>query len=326
MSITGTIPMTVAELTDCVRAAIAAPSLHNSQPWRFRIRDGGVDVFADRRRQLQVIDPSGRELMISIGAALFNLRLAVRNQLRVPVLRLLPDPAEPDLVARLTPGPPARPDAAVAALAGAIPLRHTNRRPFARTVIPADVLDRLMAAAKVEGAALAVAGPVGRGAILSLVRTAEERLRSEGVYRAELTEWTRPVRSRRDGVPPSSVGVWDALEVLPMRDFGLTQPWLQRPVAQFEPFPTIVVLSTDGDTVGDWLRAGQALQRVLLAATIDRLSATPLSQPLEVAGLRELLTDTGTGRWAQMILRIGYGQPAASTPRRPLADVLMEPA
>jgi nitroreductase len=322
MSLINQAPLTVADLTDCVRAAIAAPSLHNSQPWRFRIRPDGVDVSADRRRQLRVIDPSGRELMISIGAAVFNLRIAVRNQLRVPLVRLLPDPAEPDLMARVTAGRPAPPDPEVAALAAAIPLRHTNRRPFAPTVVPADVIDRLVAAARREGAHLAVAGPVGRSAILSLVRTAEGRLRSHGVYRAELTEWTRPARGRRDGIPPTALGPWDALETLPMRDFGLTQPWLHRPVEAFEPYPTIVVLSTDGDTTADWLRAGQALQRVLLVATEERLSATPLSQPLEIAELRELLTDTATGRWAQMILRLGYGQPAAPVPRRPLADVL----
>jgi hypothetical protein len=320
MSVTDQAPLTVTELTDCVRAAIAAPSLHNSQPWRFRIRDGGVDVRADRARQLQVLDPSGRELMISIGAAVFNLRVTVRDRLRVPLVRTLPDPAEPDLVARVTAGPPAPPDPEVTALAAAIPLRHTNRRPFARTVVPADVVDRLAAAARIEGAHLAVAGPVGRGAILSLVRTAEERLRSRGVYRAELNEWTRPARGRRDGIPPTALGPWDALEALPMRDFGLTQPSLQRAVAPFEPFPTIVVLSTASDTTEDWLRAGQALQRVLLVATTNRLSAMPLSQPLEIAELRELLTTSG--RWAQMVLRLGYGQPATPAPRRPLADVL----
>jgi nitroreductase len=324
MSLVDTNPLTLAELTDCVRSAVAAPSVHNSQPWRFRIRDGGVDVFADRSRQLQVIDPSGRELMISVGAAVFNLRVAVRNQLRVPLLRLSPEPAEPDLVARVTPGRSAPPDRAVAELAAAIPARHTNRLPFARTVIPADVLDRLLAAAMVEGASLAVAGPVGRGAILNLARTAVERFRTQGVYRAELSEWTRPDHGRRDGIPPTALGAWDALEALPMRDFGLTLPWLHRPVERFEPFPTIVVLATDGDTVDDWLRAGQALQHVLLVATIDHLSATPISQPLEIPALRELLTDTRSGRWAQLILRLGYGPPATPTPRRPLAEVLFE--
>jgi hypothetical protein len=83
------------------------------------------------------------------------------------------------------------------------------------------------------------------------------------------------------------------------------------------------VLSTSGDGAEQWVRAGQALQRVLLVATHHGLAATPMSQPLEIPTLRELLTDVGTGRWAQVILRIGYGQPTAATPRRPLDEVLV---
>jgi nitroreductase len=324
MVVTETGPLSGAALAECVRSAVAAPSIHNSQPWRFRVHGGGVDIFADRRRQLHVIDPTGRELVISVGAAIFNLRLAIRNELYTPMLRLLPEPDQPDLLARITVGRPAPPDSAAAALYAAIPHRHTNRRPFARTVIPADVIDQLVAAAEPEGATLTVAGPVGRSAILSLARTAEERLRAQGVYRAELTEWTLPGTGRRDGIPPRALGPWDALEALPMRDFGLTQPWLQRPVERFEPFPTIVVLSTDGDTTADWLRAGLALQHVLLVAAVNRLSATPISQPLEIPELRQLLAGTGR-RWAQMILRLGYGQPTSPTPRRPLAEVLIQP-
>jgi nitroreductase len=204
-----------------------------------------------------------------------------------------------------------------------LPRRHTNRRPFARVVIPASVLDELAAAARIEGATLRVASPVARGAILSLVRTAEQRLRAQGIYRAELAEWTLPADSRRDGVPPQAFGPWDALEALPLRDFGLTQPRLHRASERFEPYPTLVVLSTDGDTVEQWLRAGQALQRVLLVATVHGLAATPMSQPLEIPALRELVTDTTAGRWAQVILRLGYAQPTTPTPRRPLAEVLL---
>jgi nitroreductase len=91
---------------------------------------------------------------------------------------------------------------------------------------------------------------------------------------------------------------------------------------RFEPYPAIAVLSTEGDTALDWARAGQALQRVLLVATLLGIATTPMSQPLEIPELGELLTDTGTGRWAQVILRLGYAQPSVSTPRRPLADVL----
>ena len=123
------------ELASCVRAAIRAPSLHNSQPWRFRYRSGGVEVFADQTRRLEVIDPSGRELMISVGAAIFNLRLAMRQLGRVPTVRLFPDPAAPNLVAAVVPGAIAPPSGALSTLADAIPHRHTNRRPFARVAI-----------------------------------------------------------------------------------------------------------------------------------------------------------------------------------------------
>jgi nitroreductase len=323
MPVTRTGALPVEALTGCVGLAVAATSVHNSQPWRFRIRRDAIDVYADRRRQLQVIDPTGRELVISIGAALLNLRLAIRNELRMPEVRLLPDPADPDLMATVRIGRTAAPDRRTAELVRAIPLRHTNRRPFAHTVLPADVVDRLVAAARAENATLAVAGTVGRSAILSLARTADERMRSEGLYRAELAEWTRPDTGRRDGIPPQALGPWAAMETLPMRDFGLAQPWSQHTAEPFEPFPTIVVLCTDGDTSADWLRAGQALQRVLLVATVDRLAATPISQPLEVPSLRRLLTDTDADRWAQMILRLGYGQPTVPTPRRPIADVLV---
>jgi nitroreductase len=315
--------LTEDELVSCVQAAICAPSIHNSQPWRFRYRHGGVEVFADQTRRLEVIDPSGRELMISVGAAVFNLRLAMRRLGRMPAVRLFPDPAEPDLVAAVTPGSTAPPSAAVTALADAIPRRHTNRQPFARVAIPAAVLDALTYAARQEGAGLQVADAVARNAVLSLVRTAEQRLRGQGRYRAELTDWTHPRRGRPDGVPMRSFGPWDALETLPLRDFGLTLPQLRRGAEPFEPFPTIVVLTTEGDTAPSWVGTGQALQRVLLAATVHNLAATPMSQPLEIPALRELVTDTTTGRWAQVILRLGYAPPTTPTPRRPLPDVLL---
>jgi nitroreductase len=275
----------------------------------------------------KVIDPSGRELLISIGAAVFNLRVAMLQAARAPRLRWWPEPSEPDLVARVVPGRPAAPSPGVTALAQAIPRRHTNRRPFARVVIPASVLDELVGAASVEGATLRVADPVSRGAILALIRTAEQRLRAQGIYRAELADWAPAAHDRRHGVPPQAFGPWEAMEAMPLRDFGLTQPELRRRTEPLEPYPTLVVLSTDGDGADQWLRAGQALQRVLLAATVHGLAATPMSQPLEIPALRELVTDTAAGRWAQVILRLGYGQPTTPTPRRPLAEVLLtEPA
>ena len=108
-----------------------------------------------------------------------------------------------------------------------------------------------------------------------------------------------------------------------MRDFGLNRPQPRRRGEQLEPYPTLVVLSTNGDSADAWRRAGQALQRVLLAATVHGLAATPVSQPLEIPALRELVTDTAAGQWAQVILRLGYGQPTTASSRRPLTEVLV---
>ena len=312
-----------AALEACVEAATAAPSLHNSQPWRFRLGDDRVEVFADQSRRLDVIDPSGRELLISVGAALLNLRVAVGSHGRSSVVVLFPEPAEPDLVARVTVGEPEPPSHSLIALAQAVPHRHTNRMPFARQAVPDATLEALEHAAREEGATLAVASSVARAAILALARTAEHRLRAQGEYRAELSRWTRPVHGRRDGVPPQAFGPWDAMEALPLRDFGLSLPKLRRPAERYEPFPLIVVLSSVGDSPTDWVRSGLALERVLLVATAAGLGATPLSQPLEIPALRELVTDSRSGRWAQVILRLGYGPPTVPTTRRALADVLV---
>ncbi|MGA5298308.1 Acg family FMN-binding oxidoreductase [Nucisporomicrobium flavum] len=317
----GTLPRTV--LSECVRTATAAPSLHNSQPWRFRVGDDHVDVYADRGRQLTVLDPTGRELLISVGAAVFTLRLAIRDAGCLPVLTLFPDPQRPDLVARVSVGRPAASTPGVASLALAVGRRHTNRYPFADTALPADAVERLVTAAHLEGAALAVASPVGRDAILGMSRAADRRLRERDGYDAELARWTKPGRGRQDGVPVTAIGPWDALEVLPVRDFALPRRDRDPLTAEFEPHPTIVVLATRGDGPEDWLRAGQALQRVLLTATGLGLATTPISQPVELPAVRALLTDTGTGAWAQMVLRVGYGRPVPATPRRPLKDVLL---
>jgi nitroreductase len=313
-------------LTRCVRQAILAPSLHNSQPWRFRFADAGVEVYADRSRQLEILDPSGRELLISVGAALFTLRVAIRREGLVPVVTVLPDPARPDLVALVRPATAAEPSAPLLELAEAITRRHTNRRPFQPAVVPADIVEELQTAAAHEGAALTVADQTRRTVINGLGLVAEERLRARGGYHAELERWTRPVTGRRDGIPPSAVGPWDALERVPLRDFGLVHPLPMRRAERFEPYPTIAVLSTTGDEPADWICAGQALQRVLLAATRRHMATTPISQPVEIPAIREILSDAPGGRWAQMVIRLGYGTPAAATPRRPLAEVLEETA
>ena len=315
-----TVPLRRSVLADCVRTATAAPSVHNSQPWFFRVGGSAVDVYADPARRLRVLDPIGREQVISVGAALFTLRLAIRQAGYRSDVRLFPDPDEPDLVARVTPTHPAATTPVVETLAAAVAYRHTNRFPFNQVCVPAEVLDHLRDAARWEGAVLAVANDVGREAVLGLARSADRWLRGQQGYRAELARWTGP-GIRHDGVPRWAVGPWDALRTVPIRDFGELSG-LPRRSEKFEPYPTIVVLATVGDRPPDWVRAGQALQRVLLAATWKGLAATPISQPVEVPAVRRRLLEPGTGLSVQMVLRIGYGKTAGATPRRRLAEVL----
>ena len=308
-------------LAGCLVAAVAAPSLHNSQPWRFEPHDGGVDVLADRDRQLPVTDPAGRELTMSVGAAVFNLRVAVLAHGRLPLLTLLPDPGRPDLLARLTFGPRVASDATVRLLHQAIPRRHSNRRPFREIPVPPPVLAELVAAARAEhGLLTALSGPV-RDRVLDLVRTGERQRRNDPEYWIELDRWTREAPGRRDGIPPAAFGPWPTLRRVPVRDFGLLRVTPRRGVREFEHEPVVVVLHSFGDRPRDWLRSGMALQRVLLTATVRGLASTLMTQPLELPRLRAGLSDTG-GHTAQAIIRIGYGPPSTPTPRRSLAEVL----
>jgi hypothetical protein len=311
-------------LRECLVAATAAPSIHNTQPWLFRPRGDTVDVLVDRRRQLPTLDPSGREMFVSIGAAVFNLRVAVRAHGRETQVRLMPDRNQPDIVATLLTRQAAAPPAAVVALAEAIPRRHTNRRPFADKPVPYGTMVELASAAAAEEATLLAVDPALRDGVLSLTRTADNRMRSNLRYRAELAAWTTPGGvGRRDGVPRQAFGPRDLHTALPLRDFALGTGAPTTTVT-FEPDPTLILLFTTGDAPADWLRAGAALQRVLLTATLRGLAATPLSQLLEVPKLRALLADSITGEVVQTVLRIGYPTTLApATPRRAIEDVIV---
>jgi hypothetical protein len=180
----------------------------------------------------------------------------------------------------------------------------------------------LAEAATAEGATLLVADRTLRDGVLSLTRTADNRMRRDRRYRQELTQWTTPPGiGRRDGVPRRAFGPWDTNAALPRRDLAAGHD-APTAVVEFEADPTIRLVLTRTDRRGDWVRAGMALQRILLTATVRGLAATPLTQVTEVPPLRDLLHDAaGT---AQTALRIGYPiTPAVATPRRPLHEVLV---
>jgi hypothetical protein len=306
-----------------LRAAVAAPSVYNTQPWLFRVTEREIEVYADPARRLDVVDPRGRELLISVGAALFNLRVAMLADGRTPVVRLLPDGEDGDLVARVRPGPAVAVSETVRLLAEAIPRRHTNRRPFEPIPVRPEVVADLCTAAAVEGGDLVVADPALRDAVLGVVRAAEHVHRRDPDYYVELADWTADLGPRRDGVPPETFGPWSALEVVPLRDFGLVKPVPRRETTEYESEPTIALLYSGGDDREHWVRSGQALERTLLTASVRGLASTLMTQPIEIPRLRELFTISATGAVAQAVVRFGYGPPSAPSPRRALSSVLV---
>jgi nitroreductase len=312
-------------LRRAIVAATAAPSLHNTQPWLFRLRDDAIDVYVDRRRQLRSTDPQGREMYVSVGAALFNLRVSLGAQGWTAQTQLCPDPAEPDLAATVLVSGSVKIAPAARALAGAIIKRHTNRRPFLNEPIPEPVHQDLAQAASMEGGRLLISDGALRDGVLSLTRTADNRLSRDAGHRMEIAKWTVPGGShRRDGVPRAAFGPRPRHGALPLRDLALPHG-APTSIVEFEADPTIALLFTRGDSEADWLRAGSALERVWLTATVRELAATPLSQLTEVPALRQLLDISADGEVVQTVLRLGYPSRACiATPRRRLSEVLID--
>ncbi|MFE1248512.1 Acg family FMN-binding oxidoreductase [Streptomyces sp. NPDC058735] len=310
-----------------VRDAAAAPSMHNAQPWRFRYHrhEHTIEVCADLGRAMPHADPDTRALHLGCGAALLNLRVALAHRGWGTDTLLLPDPTDRTLLATVRPTGRDDGTSGLAALYPAIPRRHTNRYPFEERDIPADVRTALAAAARAEGVTLAFPSPWHLQEVLELAREAEARNLTDRGSDEDLARWTRggPSETVGDGVPSYAFGPRLRGGKAPMRDFAGTRRTPGRAAKDFERNPHLALLSTPRDSPEDWLRAGQAMERVLLLATLEGLSSSFATQPLEWTDLRWPLRDPVTGRgFPQMVLRLGYGPPVPGTPRRPVPEIV----
>ncbi|HVV14751.1 Acg family FMN-binding oxidoreductase [Amycolatopsis sp.] len=291
-------------------AAARAPSVHHSRPWALEPGDGVVDLVERPDAGPPLHDPTGRDRMISCGAALANLELAVQALGYRPASALFPEPARPGLVARVrTDG---RRDATAREVErySAIFRRRSYRAPFSLHPVPAGALRSLVDAAGAPGAGLRVVHGLAEFTTLAdLFGTAAKTLREDRAYQRELVAWTGrfPERFEEVSTPPWT-GLVTGRTTVPDR-ITLTE----RLRAE-----TMAVLVTEGDTRADHLRAGMALQRGWLAAITDGLAGSVLTQPLRLpevrAGLVERLRLSG---YPQLILRFGY--PVTATPATPVA-------
>jgi len=317
-----------------IATAARAPSVHNTQPWRFKVGHSAIELHCDPRRKLRT-DPVGREMLISCGAALFGLRLAIRSLGYQPVVELLPDPARLRLLARVMAGAAEPMTAMERQMLTAVPHRHTHRGGFAPGPLPTGLLAGLQHDALAEGATLEL---VDRGIaydrLADVVSTASRRLDLDPRARAEIRRWSRSAASEaRDGVPAHAFSATAGGRPgrqsarLRQRDFDLGRSLGRLLTDGPDPSAPAVtaVLLTPGDGRADWLRAGQALHRLLLHAASKWVFASLYTQPLEAAPIRALIRDRlGLPSAPQMLLQLGVAHTAHATARRP-PDELIEP-
>ena len=342
-----------------IRAAQRAPSVYNTQPWSFWIRaDDRIELRPHMTgmpghpggwpdRQLQYADEAARELTISCGAALFNLRMAIRVTGHQVAVSLLPDPVDdPALLAsvEIMTGRVTRPTAEEQDLYDAIQRRHTYRWPFTGRQVPHGIITELLTVATKEMCWLRELYPFQVDDWLYATARAEGKLRGSRLYMAELSQWTDRAGPGL-GVLAESCGPRPAFPEPPVRDFSTSPD--RRPVERFESRPQLLSLATDYNRPLDWLRAGQALQRVLLTAAHHGVAASFLTQSLELADHQQFADDSrpwppdhlrlpgdvrpaddrqGAGRWPnpngwwfeetpQMIIRVGF--PDRAGPQAP---------
>jgi len=307
--------------------AVLAPSRHNAQPWLFEIGGDEVRVYADPARALAFADPDGRQLLMSCGAAVVNLRLAAAHFGRATSAEIVPAHRRDGLLARVRLEERCASTPDVEEMFQAIPRRRTNRLPLDGREPPEGLVTALLREARREGAGLRPVDGSERRAVAELIAEGDRRQWASPRFRAELAAWTRPNASaRRDGMPGYAHGMSGAAALVQPLVVRFRNPGpdeAERDRRRATCCRALLVLSTPRDGKRDWIAAGEALQRVLLRATASGLFASWFSQPIEDPQLRrELRGVLAEPDLPQVVFRLGYGLEVRPVPRRPVDEVL----
>lgn len=314
----------VATIRTALSLATRAPSVHNSQPWLWRVGDRSIHLHADQTRRLPRADPDGRDLLISCGASLHHATVAFAALGWQCKIRRLPHGEHSDHLAVLEMTSVDPPELDVA-LAAAIPRRRTDRRYFGHWQVPhADVAT--------IGIRLARMGVLFRHVatttdVRAIVAEAVWLHAYDAEYLAELTTWSGRYASTA-GVPARNTPESDSAAVVPGRLFAGPALAQTPGTMSAQDRGLLMALGTEGDDGIARLRAGEATSMALLTSTACGLASCPVSEPLEIAETRkalraEVFDDTA---YPQMMIRLGWppidAEPLPSTPRRPIDDVV----
>jgi nitroreductase len=301
--------------------ASRAPSVHNTQPWRWLVGAESLHLYSDASRQLPNTDPDGRDLILSCGAALNHCVVALAAVgWRAKVTRL-PNPADPSHLAAIELSR-CTADSLDIALAAAIPRRRTDRRHYSSWPVPVADIALMGARAARNGVTLREVEDIDKLRKI-VAQSVWDHLNHD--YLAELAAWSGRHASVV-GVPAHSAPVSDPRAKIPSRFFA--SPALAMPPGSSpaEDDAVVLALGTRTDDRLAQLRAGEATSVVLLTATSMGLASCPVTEPLEVAETREEVRSDifGSSNHPQMLLRVGWApinaDPLPATPRRELVD------
>jgi nitroreductase len=313
-------------LAESVAAAGYAPSIHNAQPWRWRLTRDGLDLYLERGRLLDITDPDIRPSTLSCGAALNHTRVSLAAQGWRATVTRIPDPADADHLAHLRIDEPGPVDPEAVRRMQTIRLRHTERRPVTGTPVSSDDLHAITTAVEAEGTSLHILRP---DQVLDLAAAADDAHRTEAAepaWQAELVHWTGGTRAAGTGIPDAAIPQHASRTTVPAVDFGHHG---DLPINAEHDRPAVFgMLYGRDDEPLDWLRAGEALSAAWLTATERGVAVLPLSTTVEVAGAREtmrrLVADLGQ---PYLLLRLGTIDPHDAepphAPRMP-ADQIIE--
>jgi nitroreductase len=304
-------------LAEAARVAQRAPSVFNTQPWRWRVGTRTLELYRDPDRLVAATDPQGRQLMLSCGAALHHARVALAAAGRAITVTRFPDPDRPDLLATVDVHGHVRPDPRVGQLRGAIPRRRTDRRGFGAAAVPDAALAELAAAARTEDTDLYLVRPEQVPPLAVATAQAAIVERKDPAYRLALADWTERAPGSGDGVP-AATAVRPAPRRVPVRDFA---PPGGRPGLEVgegdDQGATYAILYGPEDSASAWLRAGEALSAVLLTAVVAGLGAAPMSDVLEVDGPRQVVRGLLPNGEPYLVLRFGVPVGRDATPPTP---------
>lgn len=313
------------QMRELVRYATLAANGHNTQPWKFAIRQDGIEIHPDYSRRLPVVDPQDRELWISLGCALENLLVAARaagysadvtypTAADVIAVRLAADAPQPS------------------PLFDAIPLRQSTRSAYDGQPVPSADLDMVQSLPPEPGVALRfLTAPAEMETALGYVNEGNLRQYADRAFVDELISWLRfnkkEAMSALDGLYSRCSGNPEVPGWLGRMFVGGTKPQQQADAdaAKFRSSAGAVVIASDADDKAAWVRAGQVYERLTLQMTALNIKSALLNQPIEVADLRgQFQTAIGlNASRPQLLLRYGYAAALPRSLRRPVAQVLL---